>query len=152
MTVSLLSPAPHSDSNRILFANSRLVEMTGIPRSQLVGSGCSSFYSSLEERDCLTSQIDISFQQRHNRYKFALPQEGGGRLPFIIGCWLETVCDYVFYFFLLIGMTIGQWRSSGSRAYLGSRAFARGRTSVPEIPGASAKAGASMRQYAPAQS
>jgi uncharacterized protein (TIRG00374 family) len=34
------------------------------------------------------------------------------------GCWLETVCDYVFYFFLLIGMTIGQWRSSGSRAYL----------------------------------
>jgi uncharacterized protein (TIRG00374 family) len=34
------------------------------------------------------------------------------------GCWLETVCDYVFYFFLLIGMTIGQWRTSGSRAYL----------------------------------
>ena len=34
------------------------------------------------------------------------------------GCWLETVCDYVFYFFLLIGMTIGQWRGSGSSAYL----------------------------------
>ena len=34
------------------------------------------------------------------------------------GCWLETVCDYVFYFFLLIGMTIGQWRTSGSKAYL----------------------------------
>jgi phosphatidylglycerophosphate synthase len=34
------------------------------------------------------------------------------------GCWLETVCDYVFYFFLLIGMTIGQWRSSGARAIL----------------------------------
>jgi phosphatidylglycerophosphate synthase len=34
------------------------------------------------------------------------------------GCWLETVCDYVFYFFLLIGMTVGQWRSSGSGAYL----------------------------------
>jgi len=34
------------------------------------------------------------------------------------GCWLETVCDYVFYFFLLTGMTIGQWRSSGSRTYL----------------------------------
>jgi uncharacterized protein (TIRG00374 family) len=34
------------------------------------------------------------------------------------GCWLETVCDYVFYFFLLIGMTIGQWRSSGSSSYL----------------------------------
>ncbi len=34
------------------------------------------------------------------------------------GCWLETVCDYVFYLFLLVGMTIGQWRSSGSKAYL----------------------------------
>lgn len=34
------------------------------------------------------------------------------------GCWLETVCDYVFYFFLLIGMTIGQWRSSGTRTIL----------------------------------
>jgi hypothetical protein len=164
------------------------------------------------------------------------------------GCWLETVCDYVFYFFLLIGMTIGQWRSSGSRAYLvwggfllvgalasflalgwqrrrlaagrpeqllniwqrhaerrssnpflyaarhmefmvrrcffpyalvvfallgvtkvafilsviganlvwpialySAHTFARGRSSVPEIPGASAEASASMRQYAPAQ-
>jgi phosphatidylglycerophosphate synthase len=34
------------------------------------------------------------------------------------GCWLETVCDYVFYFFLLVGMTIGQWRSSGTKASL----------------------------------
>jgi phosphatidylglycerophosphate synthase len=34
------------------------------------------------------------------------------------GCWLETICDYAFYLFLLVGMTIGQWRSSGSRAYL----------------------------------
>ncbi len=34
------------------------------------------------------------------------------------GCWLETICDYAFYLFLLVGMTIGRWRSSGSRAYL----------------------------------
>jgi uncharacterized protein (TIRG00374 family) len=34
------------------------------------------------------------------------------------GCWLETVCDYVFYFILLVGLTIGQWRSSGSKSYL----------------------------------
>jgi phosphatidylglycerophosphate synthase len=34
------------------------------------------------------------------------------------GCWLETVCDYLFYFFLLVGMTVGQWRTSGSNAYL----------------------------------
>jgi phosphatidylglycerophosphate synthase len=34
------------------------------------------------------------------------------------GCWLETVCDYAFYFFLLAGMAIGQWRTSGDSAYL----------------------------------
>ncbi len=34
------------------------------------------------------------------------------------GCWLETVCDYAFYLFLLVGMTVGLWRSSGSKYYL----------------------------------
>jgi uncharacterized protein (TIRG00374 family) len=34
------------------------------------------------------------------------------------GCWLETVCDYVFYLFLFVGMTVGLWRSSGSQMYL----------------------------------
>lgn len=34
------------------------------------------------------------------------------------GCWLETLCDYAFYFLLLTGMTIGQWRGSGSKIYL----------------------------------
>jgi phosphatidylglycerophosphate synthase len=34
------------------------------------------------------------------------------------GCWLETMCDYAFYLFLLVGMTLGQWRSSGTRTYL----------------------------------
>src|SRR5215469_1442030 len=73
-----------NDRNSILFANSRLVEMTGIPKSQLIGSGCSCFYSSQEERDFLTSQIEMSFRRGRNRYQFALPQEGGGRLPVII--------------------------------------------------------------------
>jgi phosphatidylglycerophosphate synthase len=34
------------------------------------------------------------------------------------GCWLETICDYAFYLFLLVGMTIGRWRSAGTRMYL----------------------------------
>jgi phosphatidylglycerophosphate synthase len=34
------------------------------------------------------------------------------------GCWLETICDYAFYLFLLVGMTIGRWQSSGTRMYL----------------------------------
>ena len=34
------------------------------------------------------------------------------------GCWLETACDYVFYFLLLTGITIGQWRSLGTKVTL----------------------------------
>ncbi len=34
------------------------------------------------------------------------------------GCWLETVCDYLYYLFMFAGMTIGFYRNSGSRAFL----------------------------------
>jgi phosphatidylglycerophosphate synthase len=33
------------------------------------------------------------------------------------GCWLETVCDYLYYFFLFVGLTLGLERTSGSKAY-----------------------------------
>jgi len=72
-----------NEGQRILFANSRFVEMTGIPRAHLVGSDFSRFYSS-QEWDFLTSQIDASFRQGYNRYEFVVPKEDGGRLPVII--------------------------------------------------------------------
>jgi phosphatidylglycerophosphate synthase len=34
------------------------------------------------------------------------------------GCWLETVCDNLYYLFILGGMTIGLVRSSGNRSHL----------------------------------
>ncbi len=34
------------------------------------------------------------------------------------GCWLETACDYLFYLFLFVGMTVGLWRNSGARMYV----------------------------------
>ena len=34
------------------------------------------------------------------------------------GCWLETICDNLYYLFILGGMTIGLVRSSGNRSYL----------------------------------
>ena len=34
------------------------------------------------------------------------------------GCWLETVCDYLYYLFIFAGMSIGFFRSSGQRSYL----------------------------------
>jgi PAS domain S-box-containing protein len=72
-----------NENHQILFANSRFVEMTGIPRQDLVGYNASRFYSS-QEWDFLTTQIDAAFRQGHNRYGFFLPREGGGRLPVII--------------------------------------------------------------------
>jgi PAS domain S-box-containing protein len=72
-----------NDCHQILFANSRFVEMTGIPRQELIGFDASRFYSS-EEWDFLAQQIDVAFRAGHNRYSFVLPQKGGGRLPVII--------------------------------------------------------------------
>jgi len=71
------------DSQRILFANSRFVDMTGIPRQDLIRLDPSQFYSS-QEMDFLRQQIDVAFRAGHNRYAFVLPRKGGGRLPVII--------------------------------------------------------------------
>ena len=71
------------DSHRILFANSRFVDMTGIPRQDLIGFAPSCFYTS-QEMEFLRQQIDVAFQAGHNRYAFVLPRKGGGRLPVII--------------------------------------------------------------------
>ena len=34
------------------------------------------------------------------------------------GCWLETICDYLYYLFIFAGMTIGLLRSTGKETYL----------------------------------
>lgn len=34
------------------------------------------------------------------------------------GCWLETVCDYLYYLFIFVGITIGLWRNSETKTYL----------------------------------
>jgi phosphatidylglycerophosphate synthase len=34
------------------------------------------------------------------------------------GCWLETICDNLYYLFIFSGLTIGLGRSSGNRSYL----------------------------------
>src|SRR6266851_5441034 len=71
------------DRRQILFANSRFVEMTGIPQQDLFQFDRSRFYSS-QEWDLLTQQMDITLRDGHNRYSFVLPQKGGGRLPVIV--------------------------------------------------------------------
>lgn len=71
------------DDHRILFANSRFVEMTGILRQDLIGSDASHFYSS-QELEFLRQQVDIAFRTGNHRYTFVLPQKKGGRLPVVI--------------------------------------------------------------------
>src|SRR5271170_7701714 len=71
------------DRHRILFANSRFVEMTGIRQQELIEFDPSRFYSS-KEIDFLKQQVDVAFQAGHNRYAFVLPRKGGGRLQVII--------------------------------------------------------------------
>jgi PAS domain S-box-containing protein len=71
------------DRHRILFANTRFVEMTGIPLQELLGFDISHFYSS-QEWDFLVQQIEVAFRAGRNRYAFVLPRKDGGRLPVII--------------------------------------------------------------------
>ena len=35
------------------------------------------------------------------------------------GCWLETICDYLYYLFMYAGIAIGLARTSGNTVYLG---------------------------------
>ena len=72
-----------NENHRILFANARFVEMTVIPRQDLVGSYASQFYSS-QKWDFVAGQIDAEFRDGHNRYAFVLPRRDGSRLPAVI--------------------------------------------------------------------
>jgi len=72
-----------NDRQQILFANSRFIEMTGIPRQDLTGSNASQFYSP-QEWDFVARQINAEFRDGQNRYAFVLPRKDGGRLPVII--------------------------------------------------------------------
>ena len=34
------------------------------------------------------------------------------------GCWLDSICDYLYYIFIFVGMTVGLVRSTGKTSYL----------------------------------
>jgi len=72
-----------NDRQQILFANSRFIEMTGIPRQDLTGFNASQFYSP-QEWDFVARQINAEFRDGQNRYAFVLPRKDGGRLPVIV--------------------------------------------------------------------
>jgi PAS domain S-box-containing protein len=72
-----------NENLRILFANARFVEMTGILKRDLIGFDPSQFYSP-QEFEFVAHQIDVEFRHGQNRYAFVLPRKDGNRLPVII--------------------------------------------------------------------
>ena len=71
------------ERQRILFANTRFLEMTGISHEEIARFDPSQFYSS-QEWDFLSQQTDVALRAGSNRYSFVLPRKGGGRLPVIV--------------------------------------------------------------------
>lgn len=71
------------DCQRIVFANSGFMRMTGMTVEEFVGKKAENFYTP-EEWAYLQEQIDIGTRDGHNRYEFALPTKDGSRLPVIV--------------------------------------------------------------------
>ncbi len=67
----------------IIFANSNLEEMSGIPREQFVGMDVYSVYTK-EEADFIVTQRERNSRDGKNRFEFVLPKQDGSRLPVII--------------------------------------------------------------------
>jgi PAS domain S-box-containing protein len=71
------------DCHRILFVNSCLADMAGMPPEDLVGKNSSHFYSA-EENIFMLEQIERGSQLGSNRFEFVLPTKNGERVPVII--------------------------------------------------------------------
>jgi len=84
-----------NDSQRILFVNSRILEMTGIPKQELIGSHVSHFYSA-QEWQVVAGQIAVEFRDGRNCYTFVLPRKDGTRLPVIISARTVENCGRQF--------------------------------------------------------
>jgi len=71
------------DCPQIIFANTNFEEMTGMPRSDFVGSDFKKFYTP-EEAEILSAFRERGMRSGHNRFEFVLPRKDGSRLPVIV--------------------------------------------------------------------
>ncbi len=78
------------DCQNIIFVNSNLEEMTGLPRGEIVGPDIHRLYNKAEA-DFIVAQRERGLQVGHNRFEFVLPRKDGSRLPVIISA--RTVED-----------------------------------------------------------
>ena len=73
-----------NDCAKIVFVNSCLEGMLGMPSSEVIGHVSASFYSP-QEYKFIQARIDEGNLTGRNRFEFVLPQKDGGRLPVVIG-------------------------------------------------------------------
>ena len=72
------------DSNQILFANAVFEEMTGTPRSEIIGTDARQFYDRAEEFALAQAFYQKALEKERSREEFFLPTKGNGRLPVVV--------------------------------------------------------------------
>jgi PAS domain S-box-containing protein len=72
-----------NDCAKIVFVNSCLEGMLGMPSSEVIGHVSASFYSP-QEYKFIQARIDEGNLTGRNRFEFVLPQKDGGRVPVVI--------------------------------------------------------------------
>jgi PAS domain S-box-containing protein len=71
------------DCPQIIFVNANFEEMTGIPRSEFIGSNFDKYFTA-EETEILTEERERGLRAGHNRFEFVLPRHDGSRIPVIV--------------------------------------------------------------------
>jgi sigma-B regulation protein RsbU (phosphoserine phosphatase) len=72
------------DSNQILFANAVFEEMTGTPRSEIIGTDARQLYDRAEEFALAQAFHQKALDMGRSREEFFLPTKGSGRLPVVV--------------------------------------------------------------------
>lgn len=70
------------DCDRYIYANSRVLEMMGLPLEELLGKGAEHFFQG-EELAFVRREREKGLLQGHNRSELFLPQKNGNRLPVV---------------------------------------------------------------------
>ena len=71
------------DCQNIIFVNSNLEQMTGLPRGEIVGPDIHRLYNKAEA-DFIVTQRERGLQAGKNRFEFVLPRKDGSRMPVLI--------------------------------------------------------------------
>jgi sigma-B regulation protein RsbU (phosphoserine phosphatase) len=72
------------DSNQILFANAVFEEMTGTPRSEIIGTDARQLYDRAEEFALAQAFHQKALEKGRSREEFFLPTKGSRRLPVVV--------------------------------------------------------------------